>query len=138
MDNIKKLKKLQASLMIFANNAYALHWNVKDPHFFTLHAETENLFKDLREMYDEVAEKIIMHGELPVTTYKDQLELAEIKEIETQWYDLSFISKNVVESLNKIIELTDQVEGTNVVQPMLDEIYIKVDKWRWQFKHLNK
>ncbi|AAT28028.1 Dps family protein [[Mycoplasma] mobile] len=138
MKNIEKLRKLQASIMVFTNNVYSLHWNVKGSHFFEIHEETEKLFKDLREMYDDVAEKIVMHDALPVGSYKNQLELSAIKEIETKWYDLTFISNNVVESLGKIIELTDAVEGTNVIQPMLDEIYLKADKWRWNFRQLVK
>lgn len=137
MNNIDKLKKLQASLVVFNYKIYNLHWNVKDPHFFELHKNTEQLFEQLSELYDAVAEKIVMHGYLAIGTLQEALKLSAIKEIKEADFCLKTISKIVDEDLTTIISLCDDVKGTNVIQPLLDEIYLVTDKFRWMFKKLN-
>ncbi|MDK2819783.1 MAG: DNA starvation/stationary phase protection protein [Mycoplasmataceae bacterium] len=134
--NIESLKDLQASLMVLTNKIYNFHWNMKTEHFFSLHKNTEDLFEDLTGFYDDVAEKIVMLGDLAIGTLKDQLLYSKISEVKEKEFDQKEISKMIVKDLTIIIELCDKVEGTNVVQPMLDEIYMSADKWRWQFRKL--
>ncbi|MGL4343201.1 MAG: Dps family protein [Metamycoplasmataceae bacterium] len=135
--NIKKLKTLQASLMVLTNKIYNIHWNMKSKHFFELHKNTEELFEDLTKFYDDVAEKIVMHKHLAIGTMKDQLKYTKIDEIEEKEFDIIEISKIIEHDLTVIISLCDDIEGTNVIQPILDEIYVSMDKWRWKFRQLN-
>jgi DNA-binding ferritin-like protein len=96
--------------------------------FFSLHKNTEDLFEDLTKFYDDVAEKIVMHNELAIGTLKDQLKYSVIQEVEAKDFNSQEISKIIVADLTTLIKLCDQVEGTNTVQPMLDEIYLSADK----------
>ncbi len=136
--NIQNLKVLQASLMVLTNKVYNLHWNMKTSLFFSLHKNTEDLFEDLTKFYDDVAEKIVMHNELAIGTLKDQLKYSVIKEVEPKDFNSREISQIIVADLTTLINLCDKVEGTNTVQPMLDEIYLSADKWRWQFSKIIK
>ncbi len=137
-NNIENLKVLQASLMVLTNKIYNIHWNMKTSLFFSLHKNTEDLFEDLTKFYDDVAEKIVMHNELAIGTLKDQLKYSVIQEVEAKDFNSQEISKIIVADLTTLIKLCDQVEGTNTVQPMLDEIYLSADKWRWQFSKISK
>ncbi|MGL5438228.1 MAG: Dps family protein [Metamycoplasmataceae bacterium] len=133
MKNIEKLKILQSSLIVFTNKVYSIHWNMKGKEFFSLHQATEDLFKDFSEFFDSIAEKIVMHGQLSVGTLKESLELSKIKEIPVKEFEAKELSEIIVKDLTTIIDLCDDVEGTNVIQPLLDEIYASSDKWRWKF-----
>ncbi len=136
--NIENLKVLQASLMVLTNKVYNIHWNMKTSLFFSLHKNTEDLFEDLTKFYDDVAEKIVMNQSLAIGTLKDQLKYSVIQEVEAKEFNSQEISKIIVVDLTTLINLCDKVEGTNTIQPMLDEIYLSADKWRWQFSKISK
>lgn len=123
--------------MVLTNKIYNIHWNMKGKHFFELHKNTENLFETLTKFYDDVAEKIAMHNELAIGTLVNRLKYSKIKEIDAKHFEVKEISNIIVFDLLIIIDLCDNVDGTNLIQPMLDEIYLSCDKWRWQFKNLN-
>ncbi|MGL5591078.1 MAG: Dps family protein [Metamycoplasmataceae bacterium] len=136
--NIESLKILQSSLMVFTNKVYNLHWNMANKNFFSLHKNTEKLFKEMTKFYDDVAEKIVMNNHFAIGTLKDQLKYSVIDEVEPKDFNEDDISKIIVKDLTTIISLCDKVEGKNTIQPMLDEIYISADKWRWQFSKISK
>lgn len=131
--NIDLLKKLQASLIVFTQKLYNIHWNMRNPQFFSLHQATEDLFKEVTIFYDDVAEKILMHNELCVGTLKESLDLSIIKEIKEKHFNEVETCEIIVRDLKSLIDLIDSVEGTNTIQPMLDEFYLSFDKWIWKF-----
>ena len=137
MKNIENLKVLQGSLMVLTNKIYNIHWNMKTEHFFSLHKNTEHLFENLTKFYDDVAEKIVMNNNFAIGTLKEQLKYSVIEEIEPKEFGSQEISKIIAEDLTTIITLCDKVEATNTIQPMLDEIYLAADKWRWQFSKIS-
>jgi len=57
------------------------HWNVKGPHFFTLHAKFEELYTEAAAHIDELAERLLALGGKPVATLTGCLELASVKEV---------------------------------------------------------
>ncbi|MGL6125153.1 MAG: Dps family protein [Metamycoplasmataceae bacterium] len=137
-NNIESLRVLQCSLMVLTNKIYNIHWNMANKNFFSLHESTEDLFRDLTKFYDDVAEKIVMHKHFAIGTLKDQLKYSIIKEIEPREFNEDEISSIIVQDLTSIISICDKVKGTNTIQPMLDEIYLSADKWRWQFSKISK
>ena len=58
------------------------HWYVKGPHFPTLHEKFEELYDLAAEKLDELAERILTIGGKPLSTMKDYLEHATLKEAE--------------------------------------------------------
>ena len=54
------LKQLLADYQIFYSNLRGLHWNIKGHGFFVLHAKFEELYDDVSEKADELAERILM------------------------------------------------------------------------------
>lgn len=75
-----KLNELLASYQVFYMNLRSFHWNIRGANFFELHAKFEEFYTDAIEKVDEVAERILTLGEVPVHTYSDYLELSTIKE----------------------------------------------------------
>ena len=53
-----KLNELLATYQVFYTNVRGYHWNIKGVNFFELHAKFEEIYTDLVEKVDEVAERI--------------------------------------------------------------------------------
>jgi starvation-inducible DNA-binding protein len=60
------------------------HWNVKGPDFFDLHEQFEKQYTEALQNIDDLAERIRIFGETPLSLMKDYLEASEIKETSTQ------------------------------------------------------
>jgi len=56
------------------------HWNVKGPDFFDLHEQFEKQYTEAHNNIDELAERIRIFGETPLSLMKDYLQVSEIKE----------------------------------------------------------
>ena len=75
------LKQLLADYQIFYSNLRGLHWNIKGHGFFVLHAKFEELYDDISEKADELAERILMLGEVPENRFSEYLRSARLKEV---------------------------------------------------------
>lgn len=75
-----KLNTLLASYSIFYQNTRNYHWNIKGENFFELHIKFEELYTDLFEKIDEIAERILTLGYTPLHNYSDYFTLSKIKE----------------------------------------------------------
>ena len=64
------LKQLLADYQIFYSNLRGLHWNIKGHGFFVLHAK-----------FEELAERILMLGEVPENRFSEYLRSARLKEV---------------------------------------------------------
>lgn len=76
----EKLNKLLANYQIFYMNARGFHWNIKGNKFFELHLKFEELYNDSLIKIDEIAERILTLGYVPLHTYSDYSKTATIKE----------------------------------------------------------
>ncbi len=84
MKTVDKLNKLLSNVQIFYMNSRGYHWNIKGDKFFVLHSKFEELYNNLAEQADEVAERILMLGGTPVHAFSKYIELSEIKESENK------------------------------------------------------
>ena len=70
------LNRLLADYMMFYQNTRGLHWNIKGEKFFELHLKFEELYTDLLVKVDEVAERILTLGAVPLHPLHQQKVLA--------------------------------------------------------------
>jgi len=92
----EKLGDLLSNYSVFYQNVRGYHWNIKGKAFFELHQKFEELYNDLFEKIDEVAERILTLGDHPSHQFSTYLRNSYIKE-----------SKHVqdgVKAVNEIIE----------------------------------
>ncbi len=75
------LNNLLADYMMFYQNTRGLHWNIKGEKFFELHLKFEELYNNLLLKVDEVAERVLTLGVVPLHTFDDYTKVAKIKEI---------------------------------------------------------
>lgn len=83
MKTIELLNKLLAELTLAERNIHILHWNVMGKQFKMIHEYFQEIYENLYDKIDEVAELVRMHGELPKGNLSEALEIATIEEIES-------------------------------------------------------
>jgi starvation-inducible DNA-binding protein len=74
------LNDLLANYQLFYMNARGFHWNIRGDKFFELHLKFEELYNDALLKVDEIAERILTLGYIPVHSYSDYVKKSEIKE----------------------------------------------------------
>lgn len=75
------LEQLLAAYQVFYSNLRGFHWNIKGRDFFILHSKFEDLYNDVAEKVDEVAERILMLGGTPENRYSEYLKKSRIQEV---------------------------------------------------------
>lgn len=77
---ITALNDLLSSYHLFYINVRGYHWNVKGEHFFTLHPKFEELYTELQLQIDEIAERILTLGGVPLHAYSDFTQHSSVQE----------------------------------------------------------
>lgn len=98
------LNEYLADLSVLYQKLRSFHWNVEGPAFFTLHAKTEEYYDEVAEEIDEVAERILMIGSRPVSTLKEYLERASLKEAPAKVYRAEEIVGHLVDDFSTLVE----------------------------------
>lgn len=75
-----ELNKLLADVQVMYMNTRGFHWNITGNKFFILHEKFEELYNELNEMADQIAERILMIGGKPVHAFSQYIEMASINE----------------------------------------------------------
>ncbi|MEI2462279.1 DNA starvation/stationary phase protection protein [Mycoplasmopsis felis] len=138
MKEIQELKKLQANLQVFYQKLSNIHWNIKGLEFFEIHEEVDKLRNEVNNFVDEVAEKILMKNNLALGSYNEVLKLSSLNELTSQEFEYEQATKNIINDLNFILIGIEEFEWSKRVQPLIDEVLLKFDKWLWQFSKLKK
>ncbi len=76
------LNALLANYQIYYQNLRGFHWNVKGNRFFVLHSKFEELYNDAIVKVDELAERILTLGEIPLHSYAAYGRVASLKAVE--------------------------------------------------------
>lgn len=100
----EKLNLLLSNVQVFYQNVRGFHWNITGKQFYQLHSYFEDLYNDLNEKADEIAERILILGEQPVHAFSKYIKLSTIKEIE----NVSTFEGTVNEVLNTLKMLVEQ------------------------------
>lgn len=130
----RKLNELLASFMVMQHKVLNMHWNVRGEDFMPYHKLTEGLYDGLNDLIDPIAEKVSMNDEMPIGNLKGAIEMSIIKEMEAKHFKPSEVVEIVVKDLKELLDLAKDTETSQTIQPLLDEIFIFLDKQLWFFK----
>jgi len=133
----ENLNVLLANYQVFYMNTRGFHWNIKGDKFFELHLKFEELYNNLLLKIDEVAERILTLGAVPIHTYTDYLKISEIKEVKNL-SEATVTVQNILESLKsiillerKILKLSEEAdEGTNA---LMSDYIREQEKLVWMY-----
>ena len=132
-----KLNPYLSDLVVLYLKLHDLHWNVKGKMFVQVHLYTEERYNDFAEKFDEVAEKIIMNGEKPVTGMKEYLELSSIEELNKGEYRDEEVLKIVLDDFIYLKDKASELrgffdkEGNFSIVAMLEEHVAGLEKEIW-------
>ena len=74
------LNQLLANYSVHYQKLRNYHWNVKGSDFFDLHQEFEMQYTEALKNIDDIAERIRIFQETPLSTLKEYLDASDIKE----------------------------------------------------------
>ena len=135
----KDLNKLLANFQRYYQNLRGIHWNIKGKRFFDLHVKFEELYTDANLKVDEIAERILTLGGVPLHTFEDYIENSKVPVGKNITKDEDAI-RLIVESLSEllvieraILDASDEAsdEGTN---SMMSEFITQQEKTVWMMK----
>lgn len=117
---VQAVNKQVANWMVLYVKLHHYHWFVKGHHFFTLHEKFEELYDEANEHIDELAERILTIGGSPVSTMKECLEIASVKEASGKGKEDEMVKdilqdfQNIISELGNAMELAEKAndEGT--------------------------
>ena len=131
---VKNLNCLLSDLNVFYRKLQNYHWNVFGKDFFVVHEKLEELYNEINEQIDEIAEHILMLGGIPLGTMQDYLNNTCIKEAKNEKIQECQIYENIIkdyETLNKkVIEIKEKSDNikqyaTSSLMDSYISIYIK-------------
>ncbi len=106
----KMLNQYLADLQVLYTKVQNYHWNLEGMNFFALHGKFEELYDQINEEIDEVAERILTLGQRPLGTLKDFVATAKIEEAKNAPIDGKTAVQNVLADFEYVIrQLRDGV-----------------------------
>ncbi|MGB4984148.1 MAG: DNA starvation/stationary phase protection protein [Erysipelotrichaceae bacterium] len=104
-----KLNEYLSDINVMYVKLHNLHWNVVGSDFKSVHEYLEVLYNSFAEVYDSVAEIMIMQGQRPYASIKQYLGTTSIKEIESKDYKvkevLDIVGNDIKTLRDKAIEI---------------------------------
>ena len=126
---VDSLQQLLADYQVFYTNLRGFHWNIKGNQFFVLHKQYEEMYNNVSEKADELAERILMLGGEPVNKFSEYLKVARVKEV-SGVSSASESLKNVLDTYSyfigeerKLLALASELADESTVALMSD--YLK-------------
>lgn len=111
------LNQQVANLSVLYEKLHHYHWFVKGPQFFTLHEKFQEDYEAVTELVDEVAERLIQIGGVPVSSLKKYLETTSLTEnqkhhqtAEEMVEGIVLDYKKLVAEWKKVIDLASDAE----------------------------
>lgn len=145
MDELRKqLKVTLATVFAFYLKVHHCHWNVEGPDFFEYHKMLEEIYQDVYDSVDELAEKIRTVGAYAPGGLKKYASLSEVEDdvedaiaasvmIETLLADNAI----VIETLNGSFRLAQKQNLQGLMNYLADRID-KHQKWGWFLRATSK
>lgn len=133
------LNELLANFQRYYQNLRGIHWNIKGKRFFDLHVKFEELYNDANIKVDEIAERILTLGGVPLHTYEDYIAKSKVPVGKNITKDEDAI-RLIVDSLTKLLLIERRIlntagdaddEGTN---SMMSDFITEQEKTVWMMK----
>lgn len=136
----QNLNELLSDLNVFYRKLQNYHWNVTGQDFFQAHSKLEELYNEINEQIDEVAEHILILGEEPLGTLKDYLEKTNITEAENKKIKsqevFQAIQKDYKKLLEKVTEIKEKADEQKEysTSALMDDYILDYSKIIWMLK----
>ena len=134
------LNKLLADETVLYTKVRNAHWNIEGPDFHAQHLFFEELYNDLAELIDEIAERVRAIGHYAVGTLKEYLALTQLTEMkykknDSQGYIAELLNdyESLIISLREDIQKVEDLEDAGT-EDFLVGILEKHEKTAWMLR----
>ena len=141
-DIVTQLSRFLATNHVLALKTLNYHWNVKGPNFHSLHAMFEEQYKALIAASDEAAERIRALGKIAPASFREYLELSDIKEDTNPPDNSDYMVKNLLQdneqaslTARKTLQTAEEA-GDEVTVDMMVERMAYHDKVAWMLRSI--
>lgn len=137
----QSLNEFLADLNVFYRKLQNYHWNAQGKDFFRTHEKLEELYNEVNESIDEIAEHILILGGQPLGTLKDYLAVSTIQEAENKKVKSDEIYSNLIKDfetlLKKSTEIKEEADKENdyATSALIDDYILNYGKHLWMLKH---
>jgi len=134
------LSRVLADTFILYAKTHSFHWNVAGPNFYTLHNFFKELYEDLIEGGDAIAERIRILGYWAPSSFSEFSNLSAVKEETHHIYDASDMLRQLVldnelmvRRLKEVCEVAD-VNGDLVTVDLISNRMKVHSKAAWMLR----
>lgn len=136
----KLLNNFLADLSVLSTKVQNYHWNIKGKGFFSIHKELDNIYENLNEQVDLIAERILALDKRPLSSLKSFLENSKIKEGENEAVSIDFVFENLIIDFKYMVDEAKNIkvkadsEDDFATSAIIDEFIIQTEKLLWMLK----
>lgn len=133
-----------SNLVVEYHKLQNFHWYIKGKDFFNVHEKLEELYDQINEAIDEVAELILMTNGTPLASLKDFLETSSIKEADAKYINSEDVYPAVLEDYNLLLSNAKDAkdaadkEGQDAVSAQMDDYIKEFTKTIWMINQALK
>ncbi len=131
---INLLEKYQATAHVVALNLHNLHWNLEDKMFFVLHPYLGDLYDQVNDFEDDIAEQLRFLQARPITTLDDLKNLASVDDLSSDSFSADSAISIALDDINALYELGKQV----VAEADSNNVWAAVEKFSGHLVALEK
>ena len=106
---VNKVNGYLANVGVSYIKLHNLHWNVVGPEFKAVHEYLETLYDGFADVLDSVAELLKMEGEMPLSSLREFLDAASIKELEARDFSVKESLEIVLADMIEMKELAESI-----------------------------
>ena len=135
------LNEFLADLNVFYRKLQNYHWNAQGKDFFRTHEKLEELYNEVNESIDEIAEHILILGGQPLGTLKDYLAVSTIQEAENKKVKSDEIYSNLITDFGTLLKKSTEIkeesdkENDYATSALIDDYILNYGKHLWMLKH---
>lgn len=131
-----QLNKQVANLNVLYTKLHNFHWYVKGPQFFVLHAKFEELYNEVAEKMDAVAERLLTIGGKPYGTLKEVMHHATINEAAGHEHADQMVKQVIQDFIQLVNEFGEAIiaaenAGDNVTADLFTSMSGELEKHIW-------
>ena len=131
-----------SNLNVFYRKLQNYHWNIKGEDFFAVHVKLEELYNDINERIDEIAEHILIIGKQPLGTMKDYLEKSQIQEANNEKICSNKVYGSLLKDytilINNAVKIKEDADNEKKydTSALMDEYLQDFNKKSWMIRQL--
>ena len=133
---VDTMNKLLANFSVHYQKLRNFHWNVKGPDFFDVHEKFEEQYNYAKTSIDEIAERIRVFGQTPLSNMSEYLDNSDIKEARTNLKSHEMVKEIIsdyeilLEHFQKVIEVAIE-NSDNGTEDMMKGFVKQIEKNHW-------